>query len=94
MQLQIFEGRENEFGLKNLTTIEINGGIWFLAKEVCWALDLKDIPSVLGRLDSDEKIISPMPINGSQEIIISESGLYTLVFASRKPTEEGYVCVE
>ncbi|BDF93666.1 MULTISPECIES: BRO family protein [Pseudoalteromonas] len=90
MQLQIFEGRKGEFGLENLTTVEINTGIWFLAKEVCRALELKDINSALGRLDPDEKIISPMPINGGQEIIISESGLYSLVFASRKPTAKEF----
>ncbi|MEK0160206.1 BRO family protein [Pseudoalteromonas piscicida] len=90
MQLQIFEGRNEEFGLDNLTTIEINTGIWFLAKEVCRALELKDVNGALGRLDSDEKIISPMPINGGQEIIISESGLYSLVFASRKPTAKEF----
>jgi len=90
MQLQIFESRENDFGLDNLTTIEIDSGVWFIAKEVCRALDLKDINSALNRLDADEKIISPMPINGSQEIIISESGLYGLVFASRKPTAKAF----
>lgn len=90
MQLQIFEGRENEFGVKNLTTIEINAEIWFLAKEVCRALDLKDISSALSRLDNDERIISPMPINGGQEIIISESALYSLVFASRKPNAKEF----
>jgi prophage antirepressor-like protein len=84
MQLQIFESRENEFGLSNLTTVEINTGIWFIAKEVCRALDLKDVNGALGRLDDDEKIISPMLISGGKEIIISESGLYSLVFASRK----------
>jgi len=31
-----------------------------------------------------------MPINGGQEIIISESALYTLVFASRKPSAKAF----
>jgi prophage antirepressor-like protein len=90
MQLQIFESRENEFGLSNLTTVEINTGIWFIAKEVCRALDLKDVGGALGRLDDDEKIISPMLINGGKEIIISESALYSLVFTSRKPNAKEF----
>ena len=90
MQLQIFESREQDFGLSNLTTVEINGGVWFLVSEVCRALDLRDVSSALSRLDEDEKIISPMLINGGQEIIISESGLYSLVFASRKPNAKAF----
>lgn len=90
MQLQIFEARNDEFGLENLTTVEINTEVWFLAKEVCRALELKDVHSALGRLDNDEKTISPMLINGGQEIIISESALYSLVFASRKPTAKAF----
>lgn len=90
MQLQIFESRRNEFGLDNLTTVEIDAGIWFLAREVCRALDLKDVHGALGRLDGDEKLISPMLIDGRQEIIISESGLYSLVFASRKPNAKEF----
>lgn len=90
MQLQIFQGNEDKFGLSNLTTIEINNSIWFVAKEVCRALDIKDVNNSLSRLDSDEKIISPMHINGNSEIIISESALYALVFTSRKPSAKEF----
>ncbi|EMK3386240.1 MULTISPECIES: BRO-N domain-containing protein [Vibrio harveyi group] len=90
MQLQIFESREAEFGLNNLTAININSDVWFLAEEVCRALDLKDMKGALDRLDDDERILSPMAIGGRNEIIISESGLYALVFASRKPNAKAF----
>lgn len=90
MQLQIFQSNEDKFGLSNLTTVEINTSVWFLAKEVCRALDIKDMSNALKRLDDDEKIVSPMLINGNKEIIISESGLYSLVFASRKPSAKEF----
>ncbi|MFQ2511068.1 Bro-N domain-containing protein [Aeromonas caviae] len=90
MQLQIFESQEEEFGLSNLTAININSEIWFLAVEVCRALDIKDLKGALDRLDVDEKILSPVQINGRNEIIISESGLYSLVFASRKPNAKAF----
>ncbi len=41
MQLQIFKYQEDEEHLDNLTTIEIDGEVWFIANEVCNLLDIK-----------------------------------------------------
>ena len=89
MQLQIFEIPKDEYGLDNLTTIEIGEAVWFVAREVCRALDLRDMPNALGRLEEDDKQVFAIPHKGN-EIIISESGLYTLVFASRKPNARAF----
>lgn len=64
------------------------GDPWFVAKDVCAVLELNNVSQALTRLDGDEK--SSITLNdgtpGSpNKSIVSESGLYALVLASRKP---------
>ena len=60
--------------------------IWFVATDVCRALDIKNPRDALTRLDDDEKGVALTDtLGGEQKInIVSEPGLYRLVFASRK----------
>lgn len=64
-----------------------DGEVWFVAPDVCDALDVGNVSMAVGRLDDDEKGISSIDtLGGPQEVtIISESGLYSLVLTSRKP---------
>ncbi|TVM19169.1 BRO-like protein [Oceanidesulfovibrio indonesiensis] len=60
---------------------------WFVAKDVCDVLEHSNNRAALNGLDDDEKgvriVYTP---GGRQEMLcISESGLYALIFASRKP---------
>jgi hypothetical protein len=91
MQLQIFKFEEEDH-LDNLTTIEIDGEIWFIAKEVCDLLEIKNASDAVSRLDDDEKQTSVLPISGQNRNvnIISESGLYALVFRSKKPSAKKF----
>lgn len=59
----------------------------FVAADVCAALDLGNVSAALSRLDDDDKgIISIDTLGGPQQmVIISESGLYSLILGSRKP---------
>ena len=64
------------------------GEPWFVAKDVCSVLELNNVSQALTRLDDDEK--SSITLNdgtpGSpNKSIVSESGLYALALASRKP---------
>lgn len=70
------------------TLTDENGEPWFVAKDVCDVLELSNVGQALARLDDDEK--SSITLNdgtpGSpNRAIVSESGLYALVLASRKP---------
>ena len=91
MQLQIFK-YEDEDHLDNLTTIEINGEAWFVASEVCKLLDIKNTSDAVSRLDDDEKGVSviPTPSGEQDKLIISESGLYALIFRSKKPSAKRF----
>ena len=64
------------------------GEPWFVAKDVCTVLELSNVGQALARLDDDEK--SSITLNDGtsgnpNRAIVSESGLYALVLASRKP---------
>ena len=64
------------------------GEPWFVAKDVCDVLELSNVGQALARLDDDEK--SSITLNdrtpgNPNRAIVSESGLYALVLASRKP---------
>ena len=82
-ELQIFENPE--FG--QVRTTIIGGEPWFVAADVCRALDLGNPTRALDRLDNDERTLISIkgasngkPVNG-----VNEPGLYSLVLGSRKP---------
>ena len=71
----------------------INGEPWFVAKDLCQALDIKNSRDTLKKvLDDDESDVDTIytrSYNGviqKREVsIVNESGLYHLIFISRKP---------
>jgi prophage antirepressor-like protein len=74
------------------TVVGHDGDTWFVASDVCRVLELKNPRSSLALLDEDEKGVHSMDTPGGiQEVtIISEPGIYRLVFASRKPVAERF----
>lgn len=82
-EIQIFSNET--FG--QLRTIKINGEIWFVAKDVCDALEIKNSRDALTRLDADEKntVVLIDGIGNPNKSVVNEYGLYTLVLSSRKP---------
>lgn len=89
-EMQIFE--KPEFGQIRTTTVD--GEPWFVAVDVCRALELGNPSQALTRLDDDEKsstLISNEGIRGNPNMsIINEPGLYTLVLGSRKPEAKAF----
>lgn len=70
-----------------LRTVKINGETWFVAKDVCDALQLVNSRKAAGDLDGDEKGVTKVMTRGGMQTmqIVSEAGLYTLMLSSRKP---------
>lgn len=60
---------------------------WWVLNDVCQVLDLANPRDAATRLDDDEKgVLNVDTPGGEQEMtIVNESGLYSLIFASRKP---------
>lgn len=91
--LKIFENEA--FGA--VRVVEHNGEPWFVAGDVCQALNLGNVTEALRGLDEDEKAefsISEVRSDGIAQarkyVIISEPGLYALVFRSRKPEARAF----
>jgi len=76
-----------DFNSNQVRTVSIEGQPWFVAKDVCNALEIANPRDAINKLDEDEKgVVNADTLGGSQEIsIISESGMYSLVLKSRKP---------
>lgn len=83
--LQVFY---NESENVSIRTTMIDDEPWFVAKDVCMLLDLSNPRDILAKvLDDDEKGVDTIyTLGGKQQMsIINESGLYHLIFVSRKP---------
>ena len=66
---------------------------WFMAKDVCEILGLNNVSQALTQLDADEKhgIITNDVTGRNQEIrFVNESGMYALIFQSRKPQARAF----
>ncbi len=64
-----------------------DGEPWFVAKDLCEILDHSNHRMAVSALDDDEKGVSIADtLGGPQETVtVNESGLYSLIFTSRKP---------
>lgn len=76
-----------EYGRNKVRVVIKDGEPWFVARDVCECLGLLDVSMSVARLDEDEKGTSIIcTLGGNQEmIVVSESGLYSLIMTSRKP---------
>lgn len=67
----------------------INAEPWFVAADVCQALGISNNRDAVSRLDEDERMdgvgITDTVGRKNYVTIVSESGLYSLIFQSRKP---------
>lgn len=78
--IQIFSNEQ--FG--EIRTFMINDEPWFVAADVCRALEHTNVSMALEKLDEDERAKFNLGRQGETNIV-SEAGLYLLVMRSRKP---------
>lgn len=74
------------------TLIDEHGNPWFIASEICCALEHSDTSKAVSRLDLDEKLLRTLFVSGqNREVLtINESGLYSLIMKSRKPEAKAF----
>jgi prophage antirepressor-like protein len=72
---------------QDVRTLDVDGQILFVGVDSCKVLDISDYIQAIERLDDDERgrYIVPTPGGPQQMLCITESGLYHLIFTSRKP---------
>lgn len=80
--IQIF--KNEQFG--QIRVVERDGEPWFVAVDICGALDIANSRDALTRIDEDEKGVALTDtLGGAQEVaVVNEPGLYSLVLGSRK----------
>lgn len=76
---------------KKVRIVNCDGNPWFIAKDVCEALELSNHSMAIAALDDDEKGVSLTYTPGGNQNMrtVSESGFYKLIARSRKATTAG-----
>ena len=82
-------GQPTSFNFESydIRTVMVDNEPWFVAKDVCEVLGISNSNDAIASLEDDE-LVSVKPISGGQRRemkAVSESGLYALIFKSRKP---------
>lgn len=77
---------------QQVRTVTIDSEPYFVAKDVCVILGISNHNDAVGRLDDDEKrgSVMPTPSGTQQMVVVNESGLYHLIFQSRKPEAKAF----
>ena len=82
-EIQVFENAE--FG--SIRTVEIDGNVWFVGKDVAVALAYSEPHKAVKRhVDEDDRMKHPVTDNTGRKQdswIINESGLYSLILSSK-----------
>lgn len=87
--LKVFEN--SEFG--SMRTMEVDGEVWFVGKDVAEALGYKDTSDSIRRhVDDEDKLMRRFTVSGQNRdmTIINESGLYSLVLSSKLPSAKQF----
>lgn len=86
-EVQIFE--HEQFGKVRVVMIDSNP--WFVAADVCRALEIKNSRDAITRLENDEKMTVDLTDSHSGKrggaqfmTVVNEPGFYRLIFSSRK----------
>lgn len=84
--MQIFNNPE--FG--QIRTVDHNSEPWFIAKDVCEILDIRNVTDTVKRLDADEVTRFNLGGLSGEMNIINEFGLYSLILGSRKKEAKAF----
>ena len=84
------------FESKSIRTLSINNEPWFVAKDLCDTLGIKNPSQALENLDEDERSMfnigrSKVHGGGGEVNIVNESGMYTLILRCRDAVKKGSV---
>jgi len=87
MELAIYD-----YNAQSIRTVNIDGQVWFIAKDVCDVLGLSDVSMSLQKLNENQKLIQKLYVSGQNRDVwlINESGLYKLILRSNKKEAEKF----
>lgn len=81
-----------DFKTTPVRALDRGGQPWFVAADVCRVLELSNVTEALRGLDDDELTSELLnsDTQGRTMRLVSESGLYALIFKSRKPEAKAF----
>lgn len=79
-----------QFETTPLRTIMRDGNPWFVAADICAALEIQNPSQAVARLDADERSMSNIGRQGDA-LIVNESGLFTLILRCRDAVTPGTI---
>lgn len=81
-----------EYQKKPVRVIMQEDAPWWIAKDVCEVLAIRNHRDALAHLDEDEKgVVITDTLGGPQQLnTVNESGVYHLIFQSRKPEAKAF----
>lgn len=85
-EIQLFI--HEDFG--QIRAVERGGEPWFVAADVCRALEISNPTDALKRLDNDERARFNLGHPMNETNCVNEPGLYSLVLGSRKPEAKAF----
>ena len=91
-QLLVTAASPFAFNGQAVRVVDHDGQPWFASADVCDLLEIRNSRQAVARLDDDEKGVTTIDTAGGQQTlgIVSESGLYRLIFKSRKPQARAF----
>ncbi len=81
------------FGNAEVRTVTKDGEAWFVAKDVCNVLGISNSRDATAKMDEDERDcvgVADAIGRNRQTTVISEAGLYKLIFVSDKPEAKSF----
>jgi len=80
------------FGERPIEVHTVNGEPWWVAKDVCEVLGIKQPTRATEGLDDDEKGVTTIHTPGGRQqvLTVNEAGLYSLILRSRKPEAKAF----
>lgn len=86
-EMQIFTYNDT-----TLRTVELDGEMWWVLKDVCGVLGIVKPENVAARLDEDEKGTCVMGTPGGKQnmTVVNEPGLYNVILRSDKPEAKDF----
>ena len=85
------EFKEFDYTTQGVRIAEVDGEVWFVLKDVCDILYVKNYRNIANRLDDDEKGVHVVDTNKGKHkvIIINEPGLYQALFMMKPKNARG-----
>lgn len=77
------------YGMSQLRTVLIDNDVWFVAKDVCDILEVRNTTQAIARLEDDERTMLNIGRQGATNLV-NEPGLYSLIMSSRKPEARAF----